>query len=65
MKDIFTEAGITIGQSNKKQIDQTIHKIMGISYKDCSTTWKVVKQNYLSDELKRGELIQKLKTFVK
>jgi hypothetical protein len=60
MKDIFDEAEITPGPNNKKQIDQAIHQIMGTSYKDCSATWKALKQTYLADEKTRLELIHKL-----
>ncbi len=64
MKDIFEEAGITVTPSNKKQIDQTFHKIVGVIYKDCPTTWKALKQTILSDEKKRHELIKELKTSI-
>ena len=60
MKDVLDESGITVSPSNKKQIDQAFHKIVGTSYKDCPGTWKALKQNYLADEKKRHELIQKL-----
>ena len=64
IRDILSEAGITVNPTNKKQIDQVIHQIVSISYKDCSTTWKTIKQNYLSNEQKRNELIQKLKSSI-
>jgi hypothetical protein len=64
MKEILDEAGITVSPANKKQIDQAFHQIAGTGYKDCSATWKVLKQNYLSDENKRQELIRKLQTTV-
>ena len=61
MKDILEEAGITVNPSNKKQIDQAFHQIMGVGFKDCPATWKALKQTFLSDEQKRRDLIQKLK----
>ncbi len=64
MKDVLDEAGITVNPTNKKQIDQAFHQIVGTSYKDCHATWKVIKQTYLIDERKRKELIQKLKAAV-
>ncbi len=64
MKDVLDEAGITVNPTNKKQIDQAFHQIVGTSYKDCPATWKVIKQTYLIDERKRKELIQKLKAAV-
>jgi hypothetical protein len=64
MKDIFEEAGIILSPSNKKQIDQAFHQILGVSYKDCSATWKQLKQTMLADEQKRRELIQKLQAAI-
>lgn len=65
MKDIFDEAGIIVNLTNKKQIDQAVHRIVGTDYKDCSGTWKAIKQNYLSDEKKRHELVQKLQAAIR
>jgi hypothetical protein len=64
MKDILDEAGITVNPGNKKQIDQAFHQIVGTNYKDCPVTWKTLKQTYLSDEKKRHELIEKLKSAI-
>ncbi len=65
MKDILDEAGITVNPSNKKQVDQAFHQIVGTTYKDCSATWKAIKQTYLTDEKKRHELIQKLQPAIR
>ena len=64
MKDILDEAGVTVSPTNKKQIDQAFHQIVGASYKDCPATWKALKQTYLVNENKRKELIQKLQAAV-
>jgi hypothetical protein len=64
MQDIFQEAGISVNPNNKKQIDRVIHQIVGVNYKDCSKTWKAVKQTFLFDEQKRHEFVQKLQTTV-
>jgi molecular chaperone GrpE (heat shock protein) len=44
MKDVFDKVGVTVTKDNKKEIDKTIHKIVGVEYKDCSATWKEVKK---------------------
>ncbi len=44
MKDVFDKVGVTVTKENKKDIDKTIHKIVGVKYKDCSATWKEVKK---------------------
>ena len=61
IKDVFQEAGIEITPANKKDIDRAIHKMVGVAYKDCSATWKQVKQQLLADDKKRQKFVEKLK----
>jgi hypothetical protein len=61
MQDIFAEAGIKVTPINKKEIDQAIHRIVKISYKNCPAAWKEIKTGTANAE-KRGEFIQKLKS---
>ncbi len=44
LKTIFEKTGITITKQNRQDIDRAIHNIVGIEYKNCSTTWKEVKK---------------------
>ena len=60
MNDVFKEASITVTPGNKRQIDQAFHQIAGVTYKDCSNTWKKLKQELMGDEEKRRGLIQML-----
>ena len=60
LKDVIDEAGVKVTSSNRKQIDQAIHKIVGINYKDCPNTWKRLKQQIIIDERKRQDFIVKL-----
>jgi uncharacterized protein (DUF362 family) len=64
LKEIFDEAGIVVTSSNRKQIDQAIHEILGTTYKDCPQAWKALKQQIIGNEQKRQELIQKLKAIM-
>ncbi len=64
LKDIFDGAGITVTASNRKQVDQAIHKIVGTNYKDCPDTWKRLKQDIMPDEQKRQDFIAKLKSAI-
>jgi len=57
---MLSEAGIEVNPSNRKQIDRAIHDIVGITYKDCPTTWKKLKQEIIGDEEKRQDFIKKL-----
>jgi len=49
LKGIFDEAGIEVTASNKKQLDQAIHQMVGTDYKDCPGTWKKLKQQIMAD----------------
>ena len=64
MKDVFEEIGVEITKENKKDIDRAIHKIAGIEYKDCPSTWRALKAGFLGDEKKRAAFVRKLKRAV-
>ena len=49
MKEIFAEIGVEVTKENKKEIDRKIHSLLGVQYKDCSTTWKHVKTRLAED----------------
>jgi len=61
LKDILDEAGIEVSPGNRKQIDQAIHQIVGVTYKHCPETWKRLKQQLTGDEQKRQAFISQLK----
>jgi hypothetical protein len=63
LQDIFNEAGIKITPTNKKEVDQAIHRIVKVTYKNCPETWKEIKLE-IADVKKRKEFIQKLKKAV-
>jgi hypothetical protein len=50
LQDIFKKAGIEVTSANKREIDQIIHRIVSIRYKDCPATWKEVKKRITNDE---------------
>jgi molecular chaperone GrpE (heat shock protein) len=62
MKDVLDEAGIEVTPANRKQVDQAVHKAVGVTYKDCPTTWQRVKQDIRGDESKRRALIEQIKS---
>jgi len=47
---IFKKAGIEVTNENKREIDKAIHNIVGVEYKNCSTTWREVKKRIAEDE---------------
>ncbi len=61
MKDVLAETGVEITPDNKKQIDQIIHDMVAVEYKNCSPTWKSVKEHIKSDKAKKKQFIKKLK----
>ena len=65
LKDIFNQAGIEVTSSNKKKIDQAIHQIVSTNYKDCSGTWKRLKQEIMTDKQTRQDFIDKLTNSIK
>ena len=61
LKNILGGAGIEVTPANKKQVDQAIHQIVGITYKNCPDTWKRLKQEILADPAKRQDFVSQLK----
>ena len=64
MKDVLSEAGIEVTVANKKQVDQALHRIVGVTYKDCPAAWKALKNEILTDEVKTRELVETLRDSV-
>jgi hypothetical protein len=64
MDEIFVMAGITVTKENKKRLDETIHKLVGTHYKNCSATWSAFKKQALVDEASRREFARRLKEAV-
>jgi hypothetical protein len=60
LKAVLDEAGMEVTRDNKRQIDEAIHHVMDVTYKDCPTTWRKLKQDILSDAQKRRAFIEEL-----
>ena len=61
MKDAFKEAGISVTDKNKKDVDQAIHKLMKVKYKKCMPDcWGEVKKTLANDK-ERKNFISALK----
>ncbi len=50
MKEVFTRVHVEVTKENRKEIDRIIHSIVGVEYKNCSATWRVVKEHLSEDE---------------
>ena len=49
MNDIFADLGVEVTPENKKEIDRKIHEYLGVEYKNCSATWKLIKERKAAD----------------
>jgi hypothetical protein len=47
---VFQKAEIKVTKENKKEIDQAIHRIVAVEYRNCPATWKEVKKLIAKDE---------------
>lgn len=65
MKDVLDEAGIQVTPDNKKDVDRAIHALVEVEYKDCSPTWKAVKERVKVDPAERKRFVAKLKEALK
>ncbi len=61
LKEIFDSAGIEVTKDNRKQVDEAIHKLLKVKYKDCPQTWKKIKENILQDGKKKKDFASELK----
>jgi hypothetical protein len=64
LNTLFAEAGIEVTPANREEIDRAFHEIMGETYKECPATWRKLKLE-LADEVKRKELVSKLKKAIR
>jgi hypothetical protein len=65
MQDVLEEAAVEVTPDNKKEIDRIIHEIVELQYKNCSPTWKAVKEHIKGDEEARSAFVQELKQKLK
>ena len=61
LQDIFKEAGIKVTNENKRQIDQAIHELVNVKYKNCPLAWKQVKKRIHKDDMQKKAFINELK----
>jgi len=64
MKNVFEELGINVTSENKKALDQAIHNLVSIRYKNCSPAWKEVKTRIKGDPEERAAFLKALKDII-
>ena len=61
LNDLFAEAGVRATPANKRELDQAIHRAVGVPYKHCMPDcWSKVKAA-LQQPAKRTALVAALK----
>jgi len=50
LQEIFKKTGIAPTKENRRKIDEAIHHIVHVKYKNCPATWKKVKKRIAEDE---------------
>lgn len=61
LQEIFNSAGIEVTKDNRKKVDEVIHKLVKVKYKNCPQTWKKIKETILLDEKKKKDFAKELK----
>ena len=61
MKDILEEVNVEIIPQNKKEIDEILHGIAGVEYKNCSPAWKSIKEMVKGNKASRDEFVARLR----
>lgn len=55
MKEVFKEAGVSVSDKNKKEVDHAIHKLMQVKYKKCMPDcWSEVKKALANDKERKS-----------
>ena len=57
----MVSAGIAVTLENKRRMDQAIHNLVEVKYKDYPVTWKRLKQDFLVDEKRQKQFVANLK----
>jgi len=57
LNDVLREAGIDPKKMDRKEVDQAVHRVVGVEHKHCPDAWKAVKARLDSD---REDFIRRL-----
>ena len=65
LRSVLEQAGVEVTPANRRQVDEAIHHIVSVTYKDCPTAWRRIKQDLLADERKRKDFIEELERAIR
>ncbi len=49
MIELFDDIGVEVTKENKRAIDEIIHEMLSVDYKNCAATWKLVRKRLEED----------------
>jgi hypothetical protein len=49
MTELFDEIGVEVTKENMKRIDEIIHDILSVEYRNCAAAWKLVQRKLADD----------------
>lgn len=55
------EAGIRLDATNRRQVDQLLHKLVGVEYKSCPRAWRKLKEELRAAPERRSAFIARLR----
>jgi hypothetical protein len=50
IKELLAKHGINVNPENRSRIDEAVHKVVAVRYKDCPHVWAEVKKRIKEDE---------------
>jgi len=62
LTEVFKKAGIEVTSQNRRDVDEVIHSIVGVEYKNCPAAWREVKKRLAEDE---GAFVSRLRKDVR
>ncbi len=61
LKEELAAANIQLTSANRRQVDQLLHQLVGVPYKDCSAAWKKIKEELRGEPERRAEFVAHLR----
>jgi hypothetical protein len=49
MQELFEEIGVKVSKENKKEIDEILHEMLSVEYRNCAATWKLIRRRLKED----------------
>jgi hypothetical protein len=49
MVELFEDIGVEVTKENRNAIDEIIHEMLSVDYKNCAATWKLVRKRLDED----------------